>query len=116
MNNNKVEISMTDIYQLLISAGRYAYTRNNHLEPHYFYNQVKRITLDMFKVDENETLDTLKQLVEECINKELCTFIEEDIYGNKLATIEFINWGIEQINNHGSCWSPYNIDLFEKYK
>ena len=115
MNDKKIEIDIADVYQLLISAGRYAYTRNNHLEPHCFYKQTENIIMNMFKVDEEYAMYTLKQLVEECINKELSNLTGEDTFGNKLATINFIEWGIGLVHLKGDVdWLP--LGYYSTYK
>lgn len=119
-----MNIDLRDVYQLLLCEGRYAYTRNNHLMPSTFYDRVKRLVPEMIKEDKLYGVDTfgvatLKQLVKECIQDEILTRFadgEDDEFGNRKASIEFINSSLDYIhaieNNNSKDWFPYNYDDF----
>ncbi len=115
MKDLKVEVELKDLYQLLICDMRYAYTRNNHLTPSGEYEKIKKIICDMFKVDNDYAIYTLKQICEECISEELVyRFYDglDDEFGNRASSIEFISWCLGFILGCDNNWKPYNYDLY----
>jgi len=120
----KIEISLNDLYQLLISELRYGYRRNNHLMPNCAYYRVKELIPQMYEIDNEYALYTLKQICEECISDQLVhNFYDgkDDEYGNRTKAIEFVNWCMNWIFEHGDriyrpyCWSRFKDNL-EKVK
>lgn len=117
-----LDIPLKDAYQLLIGECRYGYSRNNHLMPSCAYDKVKRIVPQMYEVDKEYAVYTLKQICEECISDQLTWHFydgEDDEHGNRAEAIEFINWCLQWIHTHetdkryeGSVWLPYNMDQF----
>lgn len=118
-----MNVSLKNIYQLLISEMRYGYRRNNHLMPSCGYDKVKTLIPQMYEVDKEYTIYTMKQLCEECISDQLAANFydgEEDEYGNRAEAIKFVKWGMQWINQReaelghkSGDWLPYNYDLFE---
>lgn len=121
-NTETLSLSLKDVYQFLISELRYGYGRNNHLMPGDGYEKVKRIIPEMYKVDEEYAVYTLKQLCEECITEQLSTNFydgEDDENGNRAEAIEFVKWCLDWIHNHNEDprfddkkWLPYCYDSF----
>jgi len=117
-----LDLSLKDIYQLLIGECRYGYSRNNHLMPSCAYDKVKNIVPRMYDVDKEYAVYTLKQICEECISDQLAGHFydgEDDEHGNRQDAIKFITWSLQWIHQHdtdkrfeGSLWLPYNYDLF----
>ena len=119
MDNAKtMNVSLKNVYQLLISEMRYGYRRNNHLMPSCGYDKVKTLVPQMYEVDKEYAVYTMKQLCEECISDQLAANFydgEDDEFGNRAEAIKFINWSIQWINQHennSNNWLPYNHDLF----
>lgn len=118
-----MNVSLKNIYQLLISEMRYGYRRNNHLMPSCGYDKVKTLVPQMYEIDKEYAIYTMKQLCEECISDQLSANFydgEEDEYGNRAEAIEFVKWSMQWINQReaelghkSSDWLPYNHDLFE---
>ena len=115
---NTMNVSLKNVYQLLISEMRYGYRRNNHLMPSCCYDKVKTLVPQMYEVDKEYAIYTMKQLCEECISDQLSANFydgEEDEYGNRAEAIEFVKWSMQWINQHennSNNWLPYNHDLF----
>ena len=113
-----MNVSLKNVYQLLISEMRYGYRRNNHLMPSCCYDKVKTLVPQMYEVDKEYAIYTMKQLCEECISDQLSANFydgEEDEYGNRAEAIEFVKWSMQWINQHENNqnnWLPYNHDLF----
>ena len=113
-----MNVSLKNVYQLLISEMRYGYRRNNHLMPSCCYDKVKTLVPQMYEVDKEYAIYTMKQLCEECISDQLSANFydgEEDEYGNRAEAIEFVKWSMQWINQHennSNNWLPYNHDLF----
>lgn len=116
----KVSLDLKDMYQLLVCYLRYGYTRNNHLMPNCAYDKVKELIPQMYKVDSDYAITTLKQICEECITDELvCNFYDgyDDEFGNRRETIDFINWSLEYIHEKGDpdykpyCWDGFKTNL-----
>lgn len=113
-----MNVSLKNVYQLLISEMRYGYRRNNHLMPSCGYDKVKTLVPQMYEIDKEYAIYTMKQLCEECISDQLSANFydgEEDEYGNRAEAIEFIKWSMQWINQHennSNNWLPYNHDLF----
>ena len=113
-----MNVSLKNVYQLLISEMRYGYRRNNHLMPSCGYDKVKTLVPQMYEVDKEYAVYTMKQLCEECISDQLVANFydgEDDEFGNRAEAIKFINWSIQWINQHennSNNWLPYNHDLF----
>jgi len=112
--NKKLELDLHDIYQLLIAECRYGYTRNNHLMPSSAYEKVRRIIPEMFKVDSEYALYTIKQICEECISDQIVwNFFDgkDDEFGNRREAIDFTKWCLDWIHEHEyTAWEPYNYD------
>ena len=92
---NGIEISLKDIYQLLLEECRYAYTRNNHLLPIGAYDRVREYLPRMFEVDKRFAISTAKQICEEAISDELLIRFRDGIddeHKNMLETIKFVEW------------------------
>jgi len=118
--SKKIELELKDVYQMLISECRYGYTRNNHLMPSGAYDKVKRIIPQMYKVDKEYAIYTLKQICEECITDELDWHFydsPDDEFNNKAESIEFIKWCFDYIYantaDFDKDWKPYCLDRFE---
>ena len=113
-----MNVSLKNVYQLLISEMRYGYRRNNHLMPSCGYDKVKTLVPQMYEVDKEYAVYTMKQLCEECISDQLVANFydgEDDEFGNRAEAIKFINWSVQWINQHENSsnnWLPYNHDLF----
>ncbi len=113
-----MNVSLKNVYQLLISEMRYGYRRNNHLMPSCGYDKVKTLVPQMYEVDKEYAAYTMKQLCEECISDQLAANFydgEDDEFGNRAEAIKFINWSIQWVNQHeknSNNWLPYNHDLF----
>lgn len=113
-----MELSLRDVYQLLITEGRYAYTRNNHLMPTGFYDRVHKLIEKMVEINEKSGLDTLKQIVEECISLEIVANFEDgedDEFGNRQESIDFVTRSLEYIHSFDGedTWQPYNYVDFQ---
>ena len=118
-----MNVSLKNVYQLLISEMRYGYRRNNHLMPSCGYDKVKTLVPQMYEIDKEYAIYTMKQLCEECISDQLSANFyggEDDEYGNRTEAIEFVKWSMQWINQHetelghkSGDWLPYNHDLFE---
>ena len=111
---NTVEIKLKDLYQLLISTARYAYTRNNHLMPGSFYEQAKRLLVKMKEADPEWGVNTAKQLCDECISDEIHNHFYDridDEYNNLHDSRDFVKWLLNFIAN--GTWKPYNYADFE---
>ena len=81
-----INVSLKNVYQLLISEMRYGYRRNNHLMPSCGYDKVKTLVPQMYEVDKEYAIYTMKQLCEECISDQLSANFydgEEDEHGNR---------------------------------
>ena len=123
MDNAKtMNVSLKNVYQLLISEMRYGYRRNNHLMPSCGYDNIKNLVPQMYEVDKEYAVYTMKQLCEECISDQLVANFydgEDDEFGNRAEAIEFIKWSMQWINQHeieqghkSGDWLPHNHDLF----
>ena len=115
MENKTIVVDLKDFYQLLIVECRYGYTRNNHLMPSGAYEKVKQYFPEMFKIDEEYAIYTLKQLCEECISQQLAWNFydgEDDEYNNRGEAIEFISWCLQEVHKVETYWSPYNMDQY----
>ena len=113
--NKKLDLDLRDIYQMLISECRYGYTRNNHLMPGGAYDKVKRIVPQMYEVDKEYAINTIKQICEECISDQLMMNFydgEDDEHGNRQEAINFVNWCLDFIHTKYINWEPYNYNLF----
>ena len=118
-----MNVSLKNVYQLLISEMRYGYRRNNHLMPSCGYDKVKTLVPQMYEIDKEYAIYTMKQLCEECISDQLSANFydgEDDEYGNRAEAIEFVKWSLQWVNQHeaelghkSGDWLPYNHDLFE---
>ena len=111
---DSVKIKLKDLYQLLISTARYAYTRNNHLMPSSFYEQAKRLLVEMKDADPEWAVNTAKQLCDECISDEIQNHFYDGIddeYNNLYDSREFVKWLLDFIAN--GTWKPYNYSNFE---
>ena len=114
-----MNVSLKNVYQLLISEMRYGYRRNNHLMPSCGYDKVKTLVPQMYEIDKEYAVYTMKQLCEECISDQLSANFydgEDDECGNRAEAIEFVKWSMQWINQHennSNNWLPYNHDLFE---
>ena len=117
-----MSISLKNVYQLLISEMRYGYRRNNHLMPSCGYDKVKTLVPQMYEVDKEYAIYTMKQLCEGCISDQLSANFydgEDDEYGNRAEAIEFIKWSLQWIHQHetdqrydDNAWLPYCYDSF----
>ena len=118
-----MNVSLKNVYQLLISEMRYGYRRNNQLMPSCGYDKVKTLVPQMYEIDKEYAIYTMKQLCEECISDQLSANFydgEDDEYGNRAEAVEFVKWSMQWINQHevelghkSGDWLPYNHDLFE---
>ena len=109
-----VKIKLKDLYQLLIATARYAYTRNNHLMPGSFYEQAKRLLVEMKDAEPEWAINTAKQLCDECISDEIQNHFYEGIddeYNNLQDSRKFVKWLLDFIDNNN--WKPYNYADFE---
>lgn len=115
-----IKITPIQLYRLLVGECRYAYTRNNHLQPSCAYDEVKEFLPKMYKADPMVALDTASQLCAECISDELSAHFYEgldDEFGNRENAIDFIEYLIDFINAYRSIeYKPYNYGLFEELK
>ena len=117
-----MSLPLKDVYQLLISEMRYGYRRNNHLMPGCGYEKVKRFIPEMYEVDKEYAVYTLKQLCEECITDQLTMNFydgEDDDCSNRAEAIEFVKWSLDWIHEHDTDvhfddykWVPYCYDNF----
>ena len=118
VNTKMMNISLKNVYQLLISEMRYGYSRNNHLMPGCGYDNIKNLIPQMYEVDKDYAVYTMKQLCEECISDQLVANFydgEDDEFGNRAEAIKFVTWSMQWVNQHennSNNWLPYNHDLF----
>ena len=115
--NNKVNVDVKDLYQMMICSCRYAYTRNNHLTPSSEYEKMLRLLTAMLDVDSDWAYTTAKQLCEECISDEICAkFYDgiDDEFGNRKESINFVNNLLAFIHNNDNRYKPYNYDSFKQ--
>jgi len=118
----KIEIEIGDLYHLLVAECRYGYIRNNHLMPWAAYERVKKLIPEMYKVDKEYAIYTLKQICTECMDSELVYYIaREDENGNRKLTMEFIKWCLDYIRKHETDprfkrekWKPYCHNIYER--
>jgi hypothetical protein len=112
-----LDLNLKDIYQMLIAECRYGYGRNNHLMPDCAYDKVKRIVPQMYEVDKEYAVYTLKQICEECISDQLTWNFydgEDDEHGNRAEAIKFVRWCLDWIHEkEHTDWEPYNYDQFK---
>ena len=116
--SKKISINTDDFYRLLIAGCRYAYKRNNHLEPNYIYNYVKETLPEFLQVDSDMAIHTAKQLCDECIDLEIFTNFydgKDDSNGNRASSIKFVNFLLNFVRDNSGepDWKPYNYKLFE---
>lgn len=114
-----IKIGSVQLYRLLVGECRYAYTRNNHLQPSCAYDEVKEFLPKMYKADPAVALDTAKQICTECISFELGTHFYDgldDEFGNRERAIDFINYLLEFINSKYTSgkYEPYNYGFFKE--
>ncbi len=108
-------IENIDLYRFLIGNLRYAYTRNNHLQPQCIYDEIKEKFLPkFFESDQELALHTAKQMCEECISTELMQFLggEEDEFGNEKASVVFVEELLGTIHLYQPEYLPYNYDSY----
>ncbi len=113
--DSKIEIKTIDLYRLLIGELRYAYSRNNHLQPSCAYDEAKKFLPEMLAVDHEIALTTAKQLCEECISDQLSmNFFDglDDEFGNRKEAIEFVEWLLTFIRDTDPGYVPYNQSLY----
>lgn len=91
IKDKTVSVSLSDLYQFLVSECRYGYTRNNHLMPWGAFRHVYEYLPLMVEADVDRATGTAKQLAEEAIS-ELCRYsFNED--KNKAEIFYVIDWG-----------------------
>lgn len=111
-----LKVSTIQLYQLLISDLRYAYSRNNHLMPSCAFDEAKNLLTNMSDVDIETAIMTAKQLCEECISDQLATnfyYGLDDENQNRKESICFINWLLDFIHKEEKEYKPYNYGLYE---
>ena len=114
---NKISIDTGDFYRLLVAGCRYAYRRNNHLEPSYIYSYVRGMLPNLLAADKETAIGTARQLCEECISDELIEHFyngEDDEHENRKNSIRFINYLLDFVHKYDADWKPYNYNLFEE--
>lgn len=121
-----VNIEEKDLYQLLLSECRYGYARNNHLMPNGAYQHVKEYLEPLYKANKSMAFSTATQLIEECIGDQLCMNFSDgmdDDSGNRASALEFIEWLMNWLKEHGDVpviynWARYikNIEAAKKLK
>ena len=90
IKDKTVSVSLSDLYQFLVSECRYGYTRNNHLMPWGAFRHVYEYLPLMVEADADRAIGTAKQLAEEAIS-ELCRYsFNED--KNKAEVFYTIDW------------------------
>jgi hypothetical protein len=90
IKDKTVSVSLSDLYQFLVSECRYGYTRNNHLMPWGAFRHVYEYLPLMVEADVDRATGTAKQLAEEAIS-ELCRYsFSED--KNKVKVFYTIDW------------------------
>lgn len=107
-----MNLTLKDVYQLLITTCRYAYTRNNHLVPATTFEQVLGLVKKMNFYDSDYAIYTAKQLCEECISLQINTNFEngiDDEFQNLKESRKFV---LNLLDFIGSDYKPYNYDLF----
>jgi len=112
--NAKIRIELKDMYDLLIVECRYAYRRNNHLQPATAYDRVRRLIPLMYRANKLFAKQTLKQICTECIGDELMIYLpREDKFFNRRRSIEFVEWCMDTLRSYGETdWYPWNWDQF----
>ena len=117
MPEKTVAITPIDLYRFLIGELRYAYTRNNHLQPSAAYGEAKKFLPMMLEADEDVAVNTAKQLCDECISDQIAAHFYtgiDDEFGNRREAIEFVEWLMSFVHdNGGESYRPYNYDLYE---
>lgn len=120
METKTIDIELLDFYRLLVSNLRYAYSRNNHLQPSISYQDIKEKYLPkFFAIDKETALHTFKQMCDECISDEICVRFcdgEEDDFGNRRSSLEFVEYLLNEIHKYEPDWFPYNYDQFIRNK
>ena len=107
-----MELTLKDVYQLLITTCRYAYTRNNHLVPSTTFAQVLGLVKKMRFYDLDYAIHTAKQLCEECISLQIITNFEDGIDDEFQNLKESRKFVLDLLNFIGPDYKPYNYDLF----
>jgi len=112
-----LDLSLKDVYQLLIGEMRYGYTRNNHLMPSCGYDKAYDILPRFLEVDKEYALHTAKQLCDECISDQIVGHFYngiDDEFGNLVEARKFVRWLLNFVmtNSDGEDWFPYNYDMF----
>lgn len=111
-----MEMTLKDVYQLLLGDLRYGYSRNNHLMPGCAYDKVKYLIPRMEEVDAEYALRTIEQICEECITDEICWRFGDgydDELGNRAEAIAFVRWCMDWIQARKPGWKPYCWNQFE---
>lgn len=119
MSDKELSVSAIDLYRLLIGELRYAYTRNNHLQPSSAYGEAKKFLPKMLEADKDIAINTAKQLCEECISDELMGHFSDgldDEFGNMREAMNFVDWALKFIEENGDSRKPYNYRDYEDLK
>ncbi len=115
--SGKMSLDTIDVYRLLIGELRYAYTRNNHLQPSSAYGEAKKFLPAMLDADPDTAIHTAKQLCEECISDQIARHFYDGIddeFVNRAEAVGFVEWLIEFIRSSGDAeYRPYNHNLYE---
>lgn len=119
MSDKELSVSAIDLYRLLIGELRYAYTRNNHLQPSAAYGEAKKFLPKMLEADKDVAINTAKQLCEECISDELMGHFGDaldDEFGNMKEAMGFVDWLMSFLEENGASRKPYNYHNYEDLK
>lgn len=90
IKDKTVSVSLSDLYQFLVSECRYGYTRNNHLMPWGAFRHVYEYLPLMVEADVDRAIGTAKQLAEEAISELRRYSFNED--KNKAKIFYMIDW------------------------
>lgn len=122
MSDDKtISIGTDDLYRFLIANCRYAYTRNNHLEPSCSYSVVKEYLPLMLEAHHRLAIITAMQLCEECIYHEILSHFYDgfdDEFNNRKDSIDFVEYLIKFVHdNDDADFKPdYYLPYLENLK
>lgn len=110
-----VKLLPRDFYQIIIAGLRYAYTRNNGLEPQTMFGHVKIYLPEVLKVDHEWALKIAQQAAEESISEVHLHYPDDTRWKDTFEdAFAFIKWLIDfiQTNDKEAKYMPYNIGTY----
>ena len=112
---NEFLMAPHDFYQIILAALRYAYTRNNGLEPQTTFGHVKTYLPKVMKVDPEWALKIAQQAAEESISEVHLHYPDDTRWKDTFEdAFAFIKWLVNfiQTNDKEAKYMPYNIGTY----